>query len=541
MDSQSRSFLSSCPPTTAQTDQVLALLRSNGLPSDPPSFRSTIASLGADVARYDIEINRLVAERDAQQRYSDQLSSVFAPVRRLPTEILVEIFKLCFSTSILYCDGTQSIPMEVPVGLPHPMNLLQVCSSWYDTIMATPSLWADIEVDLHVIDDQRLRRLSRSLARSKKHPLTLCVSCQAANRGLDSLVCCADRWRIVDLYIESDERTRALFASNVRGTLPLLERLGLGGSGLEGLDAFVTAPKLTHVILSDLKTPLPKLPWNQFHEFTYYTSDPVPAGVDIVIHLLESMSRCSSQCHFSLYNLNISAFDLPVEGFSSLRVHSTIPVFRLSFLDDKGAHHSRPILGAIIGTLTLPCLQELLFFSSNPEDHPLFWPREDFLAFSSRSALRDTLTKLILYDTVITEDELVDCLSEMKVLLELFIQDVPGNSNRDQHVLITDTLLDRLTWQDDPSCLAPHLHCFAFSSLFVFGDDAFMKFAESRVVSGRAGDVPFTIQAFHATGDVEFAEAVTARMTVWKTQDIFHSSVPERETLRHKFSDIRLF
>ncbi|KAF8142979.1 hypothetical protein K438DRAFT_1477806, partial [Mycena galopus ATCC 62051] len=118
---------------------------------------SVIAASLADVARYDSEIarfqqiqNRLVAERDRLQRYCDESRSLAAPVRRLPPEILAEIFTLCYSTPILYCDGTQSIPGDVsdPVGQPHLMPLLRVCFAWYNLVMGTPSLWANIEVNL---------------------------------------------------------------------------------------------------------------------------------------------------------------------------------------------------------------------------------------------------------------------------------------------------------------------------------------------------------------------------------------------------------
>ncbi|KAF8157301.1 hypothetical protein K438DRAFT_1621264, partial [Mycena galopus ATCC 62051] len=138
-------FCSSLLPTPAQTAQVHQLLRSNSVPSDSQSsyLRSIIAPSLADVARYDTQIERLQAERDALQRYCDECRSVCAPVRRLPPEILAEIFSLCASpTPILYCDGTQEIPGGPDqVAQPHLLALLQVCFSWYNTVMATPCLW----------------------------------------------------------------------------------------------------------------------------------------------------------------------------------------------------------------------------------------------------------------------------------------------------------------------------------------------------------------------------------------------------------------
>jgi hypothetical protein len=148
-------------------------------------------------------------------------------------------------------------------------------------------------------------------------------------------------------------------------------------------------------------------------------------------------------------------------------------------------------LGEIIGVLTLPNLREILFRSSIPDDDPLFWPREQFPAFTSRSSLGESLTTLSLYHMVITKDELAECLSETKVLQELFIQDVSGDADfeREEHILITDSLFQRLASRSEPSasasCLVPELHTFSFASLFFFDDPAFLGFLEPRVTPVR--------------------------------------------------------
>ncbi|KAJ6493320.1 hypothetical protein C8R45DRAFT_1212700 [Mycena sanguinolenta] len=536
INSSSRSsFSSSHLPSSSQTAEVLELLRSNRLPMDPPGFRSTIASSLADVACYNIEIERLVAERDALKQYCDQCSSVLAPVKRLPIEILVEIFTLCSSTPRLFCDWTQDV--SDPVDQPHPMNLLQVCSSWYEIVVGTPSLWSNIKLDFERITDEELimAYLSRSLDRSQPHPLTMYVNSWQEDYCFLELLRNAPRWRMVDLCIDFDGEHPHVLRSHVPGNLPLLERLELGGDCAD-LDIFETAPKLAHVMLSNVVDPLPKLPWSQLRELTYYASEPVPVVENVIAHRLRSMSRCSSDCEFNFYDLNISDFNLfTTAALFSFRIQSNIPVLRLALLDENDEDHSRPILGAIIGTLVLPRLLELHFRSFSPDNYPIFWPRDDFMAFSNRSSLGNTLTKLFLYHMAITEDELVECLSEMKVLLELFIQEVAAESDWD---LITDTLLHRLTWRDDSSCLVPHLHCFSFDPLyFSFGEDTFIEFVESRLVPGRSNNGPFTIQAFYAD-DHWFEDALIARMTALHTQGLLHWSLQDRKFLRQQFSDI---
>jgi hypothetical protein len=199
-----------------------------------------------------------------------------------------------------------------------------------------------------------------------------------------------------------------------------------------------------------------------------------------------------------MYSLNLGQFVVDPSASALITIQSDIPVLRLAVLDREGEEHSRAALGEIIGVLTLPNLRELLFRSSSPNDDPLFWPREQFPAFASRSSLSETLTKLFLYHMVITKDELAECLSETKLLQELFIQDVPGDADfeDEEHILITNSLLQRLAWRSDSSqsCLVPELHAFSFASLFLFDDPAFLDFLESRVVP--AGDRAFTIEAF---------------------------------------------
>jgi hypothetical protein len=252
---------------------------------------------------------------------------------------------------------------------------------------------------------------------------------------------------------------------------------------------------LTHVILSDVNGVLPKLPWSQLREVTYYSSHPAALDERVIANRLAVMSHCSTQCEFNIYSLNLSALDLLTPHLSQNQIQSNIPVLRLAILDRNGEEHSRPALGQIIGTLILPNLRELHFWSTSPKD-PLFWPRDDFTLFSSRSSLRETLTKLFLYDMVITEGELVHCLSDMHVLQELFIQDLCGDDDNDDHILITDTLLRRLAWRADSSCLVPNLQDFSFASLFFFEDDGFMELIESRIISGRTQNGPLRIEAF---------------------------------------------
>ncbi|KAF7350594.1 3-beta hydroxysteroid dehydrogenase isomerase family [Mycena sanguinolenta] len=555
-------FSSPLLPTPTQTTEVLQLLRTNSTPSDPFEMDAVIASCSADVVGYDTEIgrlkqtlSRLVSERNTLQRHVDTCRSVFAPVRRLPPEILAKIFALCASPPLLWCDETQSIPTagSASFGQSHLMRLLRVCSAWHTIVTTTPFLWADLEVDLDALlftPGRMVDTLSRLLDRSGQCSMVLHLTASIGrfNNSLELLGRCATRWRIADLHLSNEA---CLQLSRVTGrNFPCLESLAIGGTDVAGRDIFETAPNLRRVIISAVDGALPKLPWSQLHELTYYAFQPRVLRPDVLANRLAIMALCSNECEVNIYSLNLSFFDSSTFSAIRLAVESHIPIFRLAILDRNGEEHSREALGEIITALTLPNLQELHFRSSRPEAHPLFWPRDHFPAFASRSCFRDILTKLFLYDMVIAEDELVECLSDMRALMELFIQDVVGSSDHEENILINDTLLRRLTWRSDSSCIAPNLNIFSFASLFFFDDDALVPFVESRARPAERHDSsPFRMEAF-ALVDSElnirvighgFGVDAIAHMDTLQKQGVLRWARHGRKGLQQRFPDVHLF
>jgi hypothetical protein len=85
----------------------------------------------------------------------------------------------------------------------------------------------------------------------------------------------------------------------------------------------------------------------------------------------------------------------------------------------------------------------------------------------------------------ITEDDLVESLSEMHILLHLFIQDVPCSGvGETDHTLITDSLLRRLTYTHDATSLIPHLSSLHVVTLFTFDTDLLPDLITSRIFPG---------------------------------------------------------
>ncbi|KAL1696804.1 hypothetical protein GGG16DRAFT_107580 [Schizophyllum commune] len=108
--------------------------------------------------------------RDEVKHLLDVQDAYFAPVRKLPTEILSEIFTLC-------CEESTSFTGERCA----PLDLSAVCKVWRDTVLNIPNIWTNF--DLYRNDQQSgnanknllALRLKAFLTHSRDLPLPQCV------------------------------------------------------------------------------------------------------------------------------------------------------------------------------------------------------------------------------------------------------------------------------------------------------------------------------------------------------------------------------
>ncbi|KAJ7792147.1 hypothetical protein B0H14DRAFT_2191111, partial [Mycena olivaceomarginata] len=178
----------------------ISILRSNSLPPDSElsSFRTTISVAPAELAHYDLAINgvqsqldRLSSERRTLASYTDGCRSALSPIRRVPVEVLVEIFDLCLAEGMYHLSAATTPEAEG-------------CSLWHYTAMGTPKLWSTIPIDTTLWSrctasaDTLFSLLESSLNRGKDHSLTMNVgvlrSDSHAQSVLALLVKHAPRW-----------------------------------------------------------------------------------------------------------------------------------------------------------------------------------------------------------------------------------------------------------------------------------------------------------------------------------------------------------
>ncbi|KAJ7052873.1 hypothetical protein C8F01DRAFT_955808, partial [Mycena amicta] len=105
--------------------------------------------ISEDLARYDAEIARLAAHRQALHDLHEAGRSLWSPIRRLPVEVLTDIFRkiwldfrdLCTAgddLGIHYNSHSRELMLAAFAPL---LELSRVSSTWHSIIMHTPQLW----------------------------------------------------------------------------------------------------------------------------------------------------------------------------------------------------------------------------------------------------------------------------------------------------------------------------------------------------------------------------------------------------------------
>ncbi|KAF7374450.1 hypothetical protein MSAN_00329100 [Mycena sanguinolenta] len=120
-------------------------LNTNYVPSDPEvlEIRALLAEPEIQLARIDAQIEKmetalaqLKAQRASLKRPIDAHKVLLSPIRRIPHDVLVEIFLACLpSKHHALIDPTQA-----------PMLLGRICRHWSSVAYSTPMLWRSMHI-----------------------------------------------------------------------------------------------------------------------------------------------------------------------------------------------------------------------------------------------------------------------------------------------------------------------------------------------------------------------------------------------------------
>ncbi|KAJ6516900.1 hypothetical protein C8R47DRAFT_1268679 [Mycena vitilis] len=489
-------------PSPNQKAELLGLLRANATPSDPSHFRSVTTSARREILRYNVDIwtlkealDKLLAERETFKLHAAQCSSLFAPIRSLPPEILLKIFAYSSRPWDFRLAGELSSRehMERLAKAPF-LKICRVCSAWRSIIMETPSLWAAIEINLNEwllpsVERRAKPLLAVGIARTAACLLRVKVTATAfpyfGDSGMVLLGECSRRWRSAHLRLNA-AAFRAI--SFTRGNFPLLETLYLDSQSLPEVNIFEVAPRLRAVTLRAYGAIGPlSLPWEQLTTLNY-TGDPRdPPGLRPFMGLIH---RCTSLTAVTLL-IDISTLSLPHAALASVNTNLTCLAITLRNTRCSDSIHATQAFTVILGAFTLPSISKLDLRMNSPM--PLVWPQGDFQAFAARSSFRDTITSLAFHGILILDLELLICIREAPQLQSLSIADVPrADDNSPDHVIVTDALLVHLT----NAHLIPHLHVLEIASLLRFTPQKLLNFVASRIQSGRTTAGPFKLEVY---------------------------------------------
>jgi hypothetical protein len=276
------------------------------------------------------------------------------------------------------------------------------------------------------------------------------------------------------LLSQHSHRWRQLSLKLDLSFLAFLEQLEIVGWHIwPDLDLFAAAPRLKSAKfdVADATSHIPHhlLPWEQLTRFSC-----TGLLISDLPRLLPLLARLPIGAQLELI-IDGDEFEFPPDS-------STVgwnPSFLQFTFNDEGP---LSMVGQLVEYLTVPHVVAL-GFTAHLNSLPILWHQPRFEAFAARSKLRETLKELDFERLLVTDVELLQCLSELPLLQILRISDSPQRPA--DHILITDHLLHSLTLRPDTPALIPHLHTFRIVSLFQFDAQAYVEFVRSRVAPRR--------------------------------------------------------
>ncbi|KAJ6468223.1 hypothetical protein C8R45DRAFT_464379 [Mycena sanguinolenta] len=455
------------------------------------------------------------------QHASEQTDVIVPPskIDQFPAELLVEIFALCWcsftprfvdiGTSIseelkeiflgagtilpdVYPENSTPASYETEIArLAHAplLAVSQVCAKWRTIAMGTSFLWCDIELNDVLWNSPNhsataVTLLQSTLMRGGNSPLNITVGEDEhlfPETALDMLTAHSGRWQTFSApgsFIDA--------FSGIRDKLPRLRSLQLDASDNESgsLAAWGSMPSLKSLVLAGeiLAEDARNLPLKQLKYLECVTLYRYEG--EFAIYLM-SLLPIASECH-----LRIRLFDNTDDWSDMDSVTSNISTFYLRLSQDFDSGRSLGVLEGVLDALTLPLLTQFALESFEYPRCPLLWPHRAFFALSARSSFDSTLRTLQIFDVHITEAQLMECLSHLPSLEQLSISDhqrvdpKPARAGAGANeVLITDSLLSKLTLVTDSLCLVPRLSYLGCQTLMRFDDRALLALAVSRLNS----------------------------------------------------------
>ncbi|KAI3621348.1 hypothetical protein WG66_014490 [Moniliophthora roreri] len=174
-------------------------LRTNSVPALPFSAEEAQAQMRRNTRQLEnlaLALRALQAEQAALQRYVIECQSLFAPIRKLPVEILGSILSLV-------CTGGMGNTFGRKCILPS-LCLSHVSHLWREIMTSRSDLWSTIDVRLDEMTKGSQRLLSLWLMRSRDAPLH--VRALSGYWNSSSTSSSANEWKTFSLLLDHGHR-----------------------------------------------------------------------------------------------------------------------------------------------------------------------------------------------------------------------------------------------------------------------------------------------------------------------------------------------
>ncbi|KAJ7656026.1 hypothetical protein DFH06DRAFT_1473762 [Mycena polygramma] len=250
-------------PLMPSISSIQHLMRSNNPPSDveipvlhnfTANARRRVEALDGRIGILKAAMERLTSERDNLAGQVEQCRHVLSPIRRVPPELICEIFSWTLPCTRSVADSTVTHA---------PWYLGHISRPWRETALGFPSLWTSISI-FHARKYPHekvspLAMVETQLIRSSNAPLGVDITWLVeipsdAIPLLEAILSHSNRWESFRLCAE-DSRTFLELLRPAKGnllqlcTLEIIVRGGQDESS-EALDIFTIAPRLREVLLT---------------------------------------------------------------------------------------------------------------------------------------------------------------------------------------------------------------------------------------------------------------------------------------------------
>ncbi|KAF7299471.1 hypothetical protein MIND_00897100 [Mycena indigotica] len=334
-------------------DVFYNLLAESATPGFGKQATSLLAEAETTLIRMETELKALSAACDFQRSRVAALKYIVAPIRILPEDLLIEIFKRVVSGSQQRLDFGFDINIR---GIPacrfkEVLCLSSVCNYWRRVLLATPHLWVmPMILNASNASSAYAETTAVMLQRSFPHPVDILLHLRKPQHAMSRkliavVVSSALRWSSIKANFDIIP-----FLQNApKGTLPHLSHVELdlqnapAVQGNQSSSLFVDAPQLSLVSIDINGISRLQLPWSQLRQLELIDEHHP-------LLVLEAIAQCTSATRLKL-GCNAWRAD---HATSSGNVVS-LPHLRELELDIGGGLTMTPIFALF----AFPCLKSL--------------------------------------------------------------------------------------------------------------------------------------------------------------------------------------